>query len=132
MRRSAVRIRSLAPELQAPRDCGALLLLRGLAKRGFVLTLSGIETAICAAAPNFDIDRVYLFGSYARGTANDASDVDLCLETGSTFSLLSAGAFSQSLSTTLGTSIDLTTETSLYDFVKTECLRDRILIYERA
>lgn len=97
-----------------------------------MLTFSGIETAIRTTAPNFDINRVYLFGSYARGAANDASDVDLCLEPGSTFSLLSAGAFSQSLSTALGTSIDLTTETSLYDFVKTECLRDRILVYERA
>jgi predicted nucleotidyltransferase len=24
------------------------------------------------------IDRVYLFGSYAKGTANDGSDIDLC------------------------------------------------------
>ncbi|WP_296008752.1 nucleotidyltransferase domain-containing protein [uncultured Adlercreutzia sp.] len=96
-----------------------------------MLTLSSIETAIRDVASEFDISRVYLFGSYARGTANEQSDVDLCLETGPTFSLFSAGAFSQSLGHALNVPIDMTTEASLYDFVKDQCLKDRILLYER-
>lgn len=96
-----------------------------------MLTLTSIETAVRDIASSFDIDKVYLFGSYARGTANDCSDIDLCLETGSSFSLFNAGAFSHELGSALNTPIDLTTESSLYSFVKNECLRDRILIYER-
>lgn len=96
-----------------------------------MLTLTSIENAVRDEASSFDIDKIYLFGSYARGTANEQSDIDLCLETGKNFSLFSAGAFSHALGTVLDVPIDLTTETSLYDFVKEECLRDRILIYER-
>lgn len=96
-----------------------------------MLTLSSIETAVRDIASEFDISRVYLFGSYARGTANGQSDIDLCLETGPTFSLFSAGAFSQSLGRILNVPINITTEASLYSFVKDQCLKDRILVYER-
>lgn len=96
-----------------------------------MLTLARIEEAVHDAASSLDISKIYLFGSYARGTANDQSDVDLCLETGATFSLFNAGAFSHTLASALGAPIDITTETSLYGFVKEGCLKERILIYER-
>ena len=83
-----------------------------------MLTLMSIENAVCDKASSFDIEKIYLFGSYARGTANEQSDVDLCLETGANFSLFSAGAFSHALSSVLDVPIDLTTEASLYDFAK--------------
>lgn len=93
--------------------------------------MTDIRMTVCEAARDYDIDKVYLFGSYARGDAHAQSDVDLCLETGSTFSLFSAGDFAHRLEKVLGTSVDIVTERSLYDFVREGCLRDRMLIYER-
>ena len=34
--------------------------------------------------PEYDVDYCYLFGSYAKGTASDTSDVDLLISTGVT------------------------------------------------
>ena len=72
-----------------------------------------------------------LIYSVARGEASEASDVDLCLETGSSFSLLNAGALSLELERELEAPIELVTERSLYPFVREGMLRDRVLLYER-
>ena len=96
-----------------------------------MLSPEEIRSAVSETAAFYDIDRVYLFGSYARGTANDDSDVDLCLETGRTFSLFNAGAFSHALDKLLGVPIDMSTPDALYDFVKKPCLQERVLLYER-
>lgn len=95
-------------------------------------SVADISATIGEAARDFDIDRVYLFGSYARNEATACSDIDLCLETGAKFSLLNAGEFSQRLEREFGLSIDLVTERSLYDFARTGLHRDRVLVYERA
>lgn len=96
-----------------------------------VLSFGRIKNAIAQEAPLHDVTRIYLFGSYARGEAGARSDVDLCLETGPSFSLFSAGDLSYKLSESLGVPIDLTTEKSLYSFVREGMLDDRVLVYER-
>lgn len=93
--------------------------------------IADIGAAVKEAAADYDIEKVYLFGSHARGTAHAGSDVDLCLETGPTFSLFNAGAFSKRLEDALGASIDVVTERSLYGFACASCLADRVLLYER-
>ncbi len=50
-----------------------------------MLQLNDIAEVTKSIASDFDIERIYLFGSYARNEATEASDIDLCLETGSTF-----------------------------------------------
>lgn len=82
-------------------------------------------------APAYDIKRVYLFGSFVRGTQHSKSDVDLCLETGPTFSLFSAGDFAYKLERNLGTEVDIVTEKSCYPHVRQRMLAERKLIYER-
>lgn len=52
-------------------------------------------------------------------------------ETGRTFSLFNAGAFSHALDKLLGVPIDTSTPDALYDFVKKPCLQERVLLYER-
>ncbi len=96
-----------------------------------MLAFRDIESCVRDVTSSYDIDRVYLFGSYARGSAGDDSDIDLCLETGPTFSLFSAGGFQQDLSGLLQRPVDVVTERALYDFVSSSYLRDRVLLYER-
>ena len=87
---------------------------------------------VVSAASGLDIGRAYLFGSYARGDAGEGSDVDLCLETGPSFSLFNAGAFTYELERNLGVSVDVTTERSLFPAAQASMLKDRVLLYERS
>ena len=95
------------------------------------LSLNEIRKAVIDAAKHHDVLKVYLFGSYARGEATESSDIDLCLETGPSFSLFSAGDLSNKLEKSLGTSIDMVTERSVFPFVRNSMMQDRVLIYER-
>lgn len=94
------------------------------------LSVQNIEGALADIAPNCDVFRAYLFGSCARGEQHVGSDVDLCLETGPTFSLFNAGGFASELEDRLGASVDVVTEQSCYPHVRENMLRDRVLLYE--
>jgi predicted nucleotidyltransferase len=45
-----------------------------------MLTIDQIKTAATRLADTYPVKKVLLFGSYADGTANEASDVDLLVE----------------------------------------------------
>lgn len=94
-------------------------------------SIETIRQAVTSAADGADIVRAYLFGSYARGEAGVDSDVDLCLETGPSFSLFSAGSFVHDVERDLGVSVDVTTERSLFPAAHASMLKDRVLLYER-
>lgn len=63
---------------------------------------------------------VYLFGSYARGEANENSDVDILVDTTGTQlkSLFALGALYNDLEEALGKKIDLITVSSLQQRVQ--------------
>ena len=46
-----------------------------------VYTADEIKSIITPVAVKYKLKAVYLFGSYARGTANDDSDIDLLIDT---------------------------------------------------
>ena len=90
-----------------------------------------ISEAVMAVSPSFDINKVYLFGSCATGKQTDTSDIDLCLETGNAFSLINAATFSNKIKALTGKNVDVVTERSLFEHVKTSMQKDRELLYER-
>ena len=47
-----------------------------------MLSVEKIQKAIVPLAQKYGVDRVFLFGSYARGTATEKSDVDLRIDRG--------------------------------------------------
>lgn len=63
------------------------------------LSVQNIEGSLADIAPNYDVFRAYLFGSCARGEQHAGSDVDLCLETGPTFSFSMLEGLQASLKT---------------------------------
>lgn len=95
------------------------------------LSIQNIKGALADIAPNYDVFRAYLFGSCARGEQHIGSDIDLCLETGPTFSLFNAGGFTNELEERLGVPIDVVTERSCYPHVRDNMIRERVLLYER-
>ena len=47
-----------------------------------MLSMEEIKSYIIPVVEKYPVERVILFGSYARGDASDASDIDLVVESG--------------------------------------------------
>lgn len=102
-------------------------------------TISDIQRIIEPIAKKYQLRAVYLFGSYARGTATQASDIDLLVDTTGTSltSLFAMGALCCELEEALKKPIDLITVSSLQqhaqmpseeDFRKT-VMNERLTLY---
>ena len=80
-----------------------------------IYTIDEIRKIIKPIAEKYCLPAVYLFGSYARGTANEHSDVDLLVDTTGTRlkTLFALGALYNDLEEALGKKIDLITVNSL-------------------
>ena len=52
----------------------------GVEEGEFVYTIQEIKERVAPVARAYHLRRVYLYGSFARGDADDASDVDLLVE----------------------------------------------------
>ena len=72
-----------------------------------ILTLKQIKSAIMPVLASHGIREVYLFGSYARGEANNESDVDIYCESGDVASLLNQIDLEEELEKALGKEVDL-------------------------
>ena len=99
-----------------------------------VYSIEDIRSIISPIARRHGVDRVYLFGSYARGEADGRSDIDLCVDAASLRGLIAVGALYADLQEALQKKLDLVTEKSLRyntDEVFLENLRkDQVLVYE--
>ncbi len=80
-----------------------------------VLTLKQIKTKIMPIMAKHNIHEVYLFGSYARGEANNNSDVDIFCESGDVKTLIDQGFFEDELKEALGKEVDVIFIGSLMD-----------------
>ena len=80
-----------------------------------------------------EIERVTLFGSYARDEATAQSDVDLRVEfaEGAVLGLFAMSGLAGKLETTLGKQIDIVTVEKLEDDLADSIAREGIVIYER-
>ena len=58
-------------------------------------SIASIKMAITPIAKQYGISKVFLFGSYAKGTANENSDIDLLIEKGKPMSLLKLSGMRQ-------------------------------------
>ena len=81
-----------------------------------------------------EIERVVLFGSYARCDATAQSDVDLRVEftEGTVLGLLAMSGIASALETVLGRRVDIVTAEKLDDDLADSIKRDGVVIYERA
>lgn len=80
-----------------------------------IYSIEELKQVITPIARKYRIPAIYLFGSYARGQADENSDVDILIEReGSTIkSLFDLGAFYNELNETLGKPVDVVTTDSI-------------------
>ena len=77
-----------------------------------------------------DVVKVGVFGSMARGEANEQSDIDLIVEFSKRKSLLALVALERQLSRALGRKVDLLTEAALSPYLHDRIMRETQVIYE--
>ena len=73
---------------------------------------------------------VGIFGSTARGEADESSDIDLLVRLAKPKSLLSMVKFERQLSEALGRKVDLLTEPAISPYLKNRILSELMVIYE--
>ena len=99
-----------------------------------VYSIDEIRDIITPIAKLHGVDKVFLFGSYARGDATASSDVDLCVDAPALRGLFALGGLYADLEDALSKRIDVVTTGSLKhnkDETFLENLRkDRVLLYE--
>ena len=80
---------------------------------GKIYTIDEIREKVKPIAEKYGIEKVWLFGSYARGEATEESDVDLLVKyrTGMGFQFLH---FEDELQESFGIPMDLLTDDSIY------------------
>ncbi len=94
-----------------------------------IYTLDEIRECIVPIAKEYGVEKVYLFGSYARGDATEQSDLDFRIDKGKIRSYFVLGGLYNRLSDALSKPIDLVTTESLdLEFIKS-IAPEEVLLY---
>jgi uncharacterized protein len=81
---------------------------------------------ILETAAHYGTYNVRVFGSVARGEANEASDIDLLVNLEPGRSLMDLGGLLYDLQNLLGTDVDVVTEKGLRPRIREQILREAI------
>ena len=113
------------------------LIRNDLRRKDTTLSRDSIMYLIKPIAKKYKLDRIYLFGSYARGEARKDSDVDLMIEGGDIKSLLDLVELQNAFETALGRDVDVIERSAIQDNdsrsgrrFRSHFERDKVLLYE--
>ena len=88
-----------------------------------------IKSVVSRLGREYGAQRIWLFGSYARGDMTDSSDIDLRIDKGSIKGFQLAGLLLD-LEDSFGCSVDLVPTTSLDQRFLDSIRDDEVLLYE--
>ncbi|MCL2364478.1 MAG: nucleotidyltransferase domain-containing protein [Defluviitaleaceae bacterium] len=92
--------------------------------------MDAIKNSVAGIAEKYGVARVYLFGSYARGVADENSDIDLRIDKDRLRGLFQLSGFQQDIIERLGKRVDVLTTQSLDDDFLQTIRKEEILLYE--
>lgn len=92
-------------------------------------TVDRIQEKITPVCRRYDIDKVFLFGSYARGEANEQSDIDFCVDLGHKLKGLAVAGFYADMEEALGQKIDIMTTRQLPEEFLRSIRQEEVQIY---
>jgi addiction module RelB/DinJ family antitoxin len=94
-----------------------------------ILTREKICEAVRDVALKYQIEQVYLFGSYARGDATEKSDCDFRIVGGNIRSLFDLGGLYDDLNVALGREVDIVMTKNMTKGFYNNIKEDEVLIY---
>lgn len=80
-----------------------------------IYTVSEIADAVKPLARSYGVQKIYLFGSYARGEATEKSDIDILVDNAQPIGLFRLSSFMNALTKTLKKNIGIVTVNALND-----------------
>jgi predicted nucleotidyltransferase len=92
-------------------------------------SIDEIKERIAPVAECYGVEKIYLFGSYARGEAKPGSDIDLCIEKGRLRTLFELSGFCVDIEDALKKHVDVVETQGVYVEIKEEIEKDKVLIY---
>ncbi|MCD8132117.1 MAG: nucleotidyltransferase domain-containing protein [Lachnospiraceae bacterium] len=92
-------------------------------------SIDELKKIIFPIARKYNISKVYLFGSFARGDYNEESDIDLRIEKGSMKGMFALCGFYTDLSEALDRKIDVLTTGSLEESFLKRIQKDEVILY---
>lgn len=95
-----------------------------------LLQIEDIKRSVTKLAKKYGAERVYLFGSYARGEATEQSDIDLRIDKGSIVGGIALAGLCLDLEDDLGKTIDLVTTGGLDERFLRAIKSEERLMYE--
>jgi predicted nucleotidyltransferase len=91
-------------------------------------TIAEKREAILQAAERYGVFDVRVFGSVARGDANESSDVDLLVKVRPGRSLFDLGGFLMDMQDLLGCKVDVLTDDGLKPRIRKRVLREAVAV----
>lgn len=92
-------------------------------------TIEEIKAVVEPIARKYGVERVYLFGSYARGEVAETSDIDLRVDKGSLKGMFALCGLYTELEEALQTKVDVLTTGSLEDDFLHKIRKEEVLLY---
>jgi predicted nucleotidyltransferase len=96
-----------------------------------IYSISDIIKIVSPIAKTHGVEKVWVFGSYARGEATSESDIDFRVDKGKIQDYFMLGGLYCDLEDALGKKIDLLTTGSLEDDFLEHISKEEVVIYER-
>ena len=93
--------------------------------------LRKLSATVSPIAANYGVEKLYLFGSRARGDAKPDSDYDFLISKGKVRTLFLHAAFWQELEDALRAPVDLITDSSSDKDLIERARKEAVLLYEQ-
>lgn len=97
-----------------------------------IYTLDEIRAIARPIAARHGVERLYLFGSYARGEATSKSDLDFRIEKGRIRNLLQLGSFLNDIEDTFQKNADILTTQMLSEDFLSSIRNEEVLLYAQS
>lgn len=92
-------------------------------------TIEEIKAIVTPIAQKYGVERIYLFGSYARGEAGENSDIDLRVDKGSLRGMFALCGLYTEIQDALESKVDVLTTGSLEDDFFHRIQKEEVLLY---
>lgn len=108
-----------------------LIKSKGLPPIKDVLSLDDIKNTVIPFCSEYPIRKIGVFGSYARGQADEESDIDLVVDFESEIGLLEFSGLKVRLENALKKKIDLVEPETMFESIRINMEKEVIVIYEK-
>jgi len=92
-------------------------------------TIDELRSIVAPVAEKYGVDRVYLFGSAARGDHSEDSDYDFCIEKGKIRSIFTFSGFFKQMEDAIGHEIDIVTTKGVPPEILKEIMKESVIVY---